>query len=340
VYTPVPLAQRLVRAAIVSAVVVAVGTVGFILLTDEGVIDAFYRTMITVTTIGLATVPESTGAKLFTAFLSVAGVAIFLYVFGLITEVAVGGALTGAVAERRSRRHVDTLEGHYVICGYGRMGRSIAQELDAAGTRLVVVDMDPNRVEEARRGGHLALVGSGSDDETLERAGIHRARGLVACAGSDAENLYIVVNAHELEADLVIVARASDEDAAKNLMRGGAHRTVSPFAIAGREIAAMLAQPEVAAYFEFPAGSRPGIRLAEIEVPPDCLGCGMRIDELAAAAGPGAAVVAHRRAGGDFTTRLDPGLRLEAGDVLIGIGTPAEVGALEDLFRPREALAS
>jgi voltage-gated potassium channel len=335
----VPIAQRLVRAALVSLVVVAAGTIGFVLLTDEGAADAFYRTMITVTTIGLATVPESTGAKLFTAFLSVAGVAIFLYVFGLITEFAVGGALTGAVAERRTRRHVERLDGHFVICGYGRMGRSIAQELDAVGTRFVVVDVAADRVEAARSDGHLALLGNGSDDETLERAGIHRARGLVACAGSDAENLYIVVNAHDLETDLVIVARASDEDAAKNLLRGGAHRTVSPFAIAGREIAAMLAQPEVAAYFEFPAGKGAGIRLAEIEVPERCEGTGLTIGDLGAPARPGASVVAHRRVDGEFSTRPDPALRLERGDVLVGVGSPDEIRMLEELFQPREVVS-
>jgi voltage-gated potassium channel len=309
------------------------------LIEDVGFVEALYQTVITVTTVGALSEPETVGGRLFTAVVALAGVAIFLHIFGLVIELTVSGVLGGALQERRVRRRVHELEGHYVICGYGRMGRSIASELKSANAAYVVIDEDPAEVTYALAEGHVAIAGSATDDQVLAAAGIDRAAGLVACAGSDAENLYIVVNAHDLETDLVIVARASDEDAAKNLLRGGAHRTVSPFAIAGREIAAMLAQPEVAAYFEFPAGKGAGIRLAEIEVPERCEGTGLTIGDLGAPARPGASVVAHRRVDGEFSTRPDPALRLERGDVLVGIGSPDEIRMLEELFQPREVVS-
>ena len=314
-------------------VLVLAGALGFVLVDDESFPEALYRTIITMSTAGLVVVPKTAGAKAVTAVLVVLGVAIFLYVFGLLIELIVSGTLSGAWQERRIRRRMEQLEGHYLVCGYGRMGRSVAAEFRAAGAKYVVIDADPAAVAAASAEGQLVLEGGAARDEILTAAGIERARGLVATVGSDADNLYIVVNAREHRPDLLIVARASDEDAAKNLRRGGADRTISPYATAGKEMATVVLRPQVAAFLDvFTAAGGPSFRLEQIEVSATCAGSGRTLGELDIRDRTGAVVIAHRPHDGAFDTKPGPGTRFEAGDVLIGVGTPEELKALEDLF--------
>jgi voltage-gated potassium channel len=325
--------RRAAYAAAAFVVVVVAGTVGFVFVDGESFPEALYRTLITISTAGLVVVPESAGAKAITAVLVVLGVAIFLYVFGLVIELIVSGTLSGAWQERRIRRRVEQLEGHYVVCGYGRMGRSVASEFRAAGAKYVVIDIDPSVVAAATEDGHLALEGSAARDEVLDAAGIRSAVGLVAAAGSDADNLYVVVNAREHRPDLLIVARASDEDAARNLRRGGANKTISPFSIAGKEMATMVLRPQVAAFLDvFTAAGGPSFRLEQIEVSATCRGSGRTLGELNIRERTGAVVIAHKSQDGEFNTKPGPDTLFEEGDVLIGVGTADEIRALEELF--------
>ena len=325
--------RRAAYAAGAFVVIVVAGTVGFAAFDDESVPEALYRTLITISTAGLVVAPEGAGAKAITAVLVVLGVAIFLYVFGLVIELIVSGTLSGAWQERRIRRRVEQLEGHYVVCGYGRMGQSVASEFQAAGAKYVVIDSDPATVAAARAEGHPALEGSAARDEVLNAAGIKRAVGLVAAAGTDADNLYVVVNAREHRPDLLIVARASDEDAARNLRRGGADKTISPFSIAGKEMATMVLRPQVAAFLDvFTAAGGPSFRLEQIEVSATCTGSGRTLGDLSIRERTGAVVIAHKPRDGAFNTKPGPDTRFEQGDILIGVGTADEIRALEELF--------
>ncbi len=325
--------RRAAYAALGFFLLVLSGAVGFVLVDDESFPEGLYRTIITISTAGLVVVPKTAGAKALTAVLVVLGVAIFLYVFGLVIELIVSGTLSGAWQERRIRRRVEQLEGHYLVCGYGRMGRSVAAEFRAAGAKYVVIDADPVAVAAALAEGHLALEGGAASDEVLEAAGIRRANGLVAAVGSDADNLYIVVNAREHRPDLLIVARASDEDAAKNLRRGGADKTISPYSTAGKEMATVVLRPQVAAFLDvFTAAGGPSFRLEQIEVSGTCAGSGRTLGELDIRDRTGAVVIAHKPRDGGFDTKPGPGTRFGEGDILIGVGTPEELKALEDLF--------
>jgi voltage-gated potassium channel len=332
--------RRAAWAGVLFLVVLAAGTIAFVVVDDERLFEAFYRTVITVSTAGLVAAPVGTAARVLTAVLVVGGVAIFLYVFGLLIELTVSGTVTGALQERRLRRRVEGLDGHYVVAGYGRMGRRVAGEFRAAGVPYVVMDVDPARAAEAREEGHLALAGSASEDGDLAAAGLERAQGLVACAGDDADNVYVILTARQLRPNLMIVARASDEEATKKLARAGADRVVSPYATAGKEMARLMLRPQVAAFLDvFAAGDRPTFRLEEIELPEGCDQIGRSIRELNIRETTGAMIIAHRREGGSFDTRPDPDTPLAARDVLIGVGSPDEIQALEDLFRPRAPVA-
>lgn len=325
--------RQVVNATAAFGLLVAVGTAGFAVILDESPFAALYRTVITVYTAGLVSVPDSTGAKVLTLVLVIWGVAIFLYVFGLVIELTVSGTVTGAWQERRIRRRVEELEGHYLVCGYGRMGRHVATEFRAAGATYVVIDADPAAVAAARADGHLALEGSAASDDVLNAAGIGRASGLVATVGSDADNLYVVVNAREHRPDLLIVARASSDDAEKNLRRGGADKTISPYTTAGKEMATLVLKPQVAAFLDvFTAAGGPAFRLEEIEVSATCRGSGQTLGELNVRERTGAFIIAHKPRDGEFNTKPGPDVRFAEGDVLIGIGTADEIRALEDLF--------
>ena len=333
--------RHLAYVAVTMLAIHAAGVAGFMVILDDGFVDALYRTVVLISTVGLDTIPATAGAKVFSVFVIFAGVALFLYVVGLVVQLIVSGVVSGTWQERRERRSVDNLEGHYLICGYGRVGRRVADEFRAAGVPFVAIDESPGAAAVARERGDRVIESTATDDDVLRRAGIERARGLVACVGTDAENLYIVLSARELSGSLLIVARASDEDAATKLRRGGADRVVTPYAIAGRELATLVLKPQVSAFLEvITSGSgSPEIRLEQLDVTAACGRAGRSLRELRIREETGATVIAHRRPGLGFDTRPDPDLRLEEGDVLIGVGTPDAIRALEELFSPREAIA-
>ncbi len=333
-----------VRQAVIAtaafALLLVAGTAGFALILHESPFDALYRTVITVYTAGLVSAPASVAGKLFTILLVVWGVAIFLYVFALVIELAVSGTIEGAWQRRRMRKRVDRLHDHCIICGYGRVGRRVGQEFRQAGVPYVVVDFNPDAVAAARERDDLLVEGSGTQDENLAAAGIARAKGLVASSDSDVDNLYIVLSARALRPDLLIVARAASEDAAHKLMRAGADRVVQPYTTAGQEMAKLVLKPEVAAFLEIVSShGGPDLRFEEIEVSEACGHCGKSIRDLRIRATTGALIVGLRHPDGAFEVTPDPDLALQPGDVLIAMGTESELRALEELFAPQQALA-
>lgn len=335
-----PVTLRQVSIAVASfAALCIVGTIGFALISDESAFDAFYRTIITVYTAGLVSAPATTASKLFTIVLVVWGVAIFLYVFGLIIELTVGGTVSGAWEERRLRRRVERLTDHVIICGFGRVGGRVASEFAATGTPYVVIDRNPDSVEAARELGALVVDGDGTNDDDLRKAGIDRAKALVASVDSDESNLFITLSARAMRPDLKIVARASVDSTARKLVLAGANQVVQPYTSAGLRMANVVLKPQVAAFLDIATtagGEIPELRFEEIVVSPDCESCGKSIRELRIRDVTGAMVVAIRKRDGGFDVTPSPQAVFEAGDVVIGVGTTAEMAKLEALFAPRE----
>ena len=334
-----PVTPRQVVVAVASfAALCVVGTLGFALISDESPFDAFYRTVITVYTAGLVSAPESTAAKLFTIALVVWGVAIFLYVFGLIIELTVSGTVSGAWEARRLTKRVEQLRDHVIICGYGRVGRRAAKEFRDVDVPYVVLDHGAEALAHAKSRGDLHIEGRGTQDEDLEKAGIKAARGLIACSDSDVDNLYITLSARALRSDLFIVARASTADARTKLQLAGADRIVQPYSTAGLHMANLVLKPQVAEFLDIVStagGPMPELRFEEIVVSANCEPCGHSIGELRIRERTGALVIALRKADGSFDPTPDLGAILEEHDVLIGVGTTEEMAKLEALFAPR-----
>lgn len=323
------------------AALVVVGSVGFALINDESLFDALYRTVITVYTAGLVGAPDTAQAKVLTLILVVWGVGIFLYVFGLVIELTVGGALSGAWEQRRMVRRVNDLDEHVIICGYGRVGRSAAREFQELGVDFVVLDVGEEAIALAREQGVLYVHGSGTNDEDLDRAGLTRARGLLASADSDVDNLYVTLSARARRPDIFIVARASTRDAAAKLKLAGADRVVQPYAAAGLRMANFVLKPQVSEFLDIlstAGGPLPEMRFEEIVVTRNCLSCGKTLGELSVDEATGASVIALRKADGRFDVTPGTEARVDDGDVVIGVGTTEEMARLEALFAPRAAV--
>jgi voltage-gated potassium channel len=325
--------KRVGLAVLLAVGLVVGGTVGFHHLLHEHWNDAFYRTAVTVTLTGLDSSPRGPGAEYLTIVLAVGGVAIFGYVVAQAFQSIAEEIASDARKDKRRRRMIDSIEDHFIICGYGRVGRRAAAEFAASGQGFVVLDTGDDAIELAREHGVLYRKGSGSDDESLERVGIERARGLLASADSDAENLYITLSARAQRPDLMIVARASSREAERKLLLAGADRVVQPYASAGTEMAKLALKPQVAAFLELVSSQTgPDLRFEELVVGADCANAGKTIRELRIRSTTGAVVIALRKVDGSFDVTPNPDVTLAAGDVLIAIGTEPELKALEDLF--------
>jgi voltage-gated potassium channel len=316
------------------------GTLAFAFVLGENALEAFYRATVTISLTGIDTKPPGVGGEIVTIVLILAGMAIYGYLASALVELIAHGVLTGAVAERRRRRMIEQTSDHYIICGYGRVGQEVGSEFRDANVPFVVLDFNPEVLELVRADGIAYVDGSGTKDEDLDQAGLDRAIGLIASSDSDVDNLYITVSARAERSDLLIVARASNEDAAAKMLRAGADRVVQPYASAGQEMATLMLKPQVSAFLDIVSRhGGPDLRFEELEITRDCPQAGKTIRETRVRHETGALIVALKKADGSFDTTPDPDAELDLGDVLIAVGTAQELQALEELFAASEAVA-
>jgi voltage-gated potassium channel len=309
------------------ASVFVVGTVGYVIL-GFSVLDAVYQTVTTVATVGFREVqPLDSVGKVFTIVLILVGVGTALYTFSVVLETLFEGQLRELFGRRRMERQIEALDRHVIVCGWGRVGRAIGEELTTAGTDLVVVERDPERVSDILL---PTLVGDATEDRVLEKAGVARARALIAALDNDAGNLFVTLSARSLCPDLFIVARARVDESEEKLRRAGADRVVNPQSIGGARIAAFVLQPHVTEFLDVVMHDR-GLqfRLEEVLVPPGSSVAGQSIRAAQLRDRTGALVLALREQDGTFNTNPSPDTTIHPGQVLIAIGTPDELGALE-----------
>jgi len=246
--------------------IVAGGTAGYMVVEGWGAWDAFYMTMVTVTTVGYQEVhPLSRTGQGFTVVLLVGGVGAVLYTFTLLATMVVEGGLPKRLQRRRHERMLTTISDHFIVCGYGRIGSIVAQQFLRQQIPFVVVDRDADRIRAAIEDGAIGVTADASREEVLRRVGIDRARGLIAAVGTDAENVYAVLSARVMRPDLFIVGRAETEDATIKLKRAGADRVISPYQIGGMQMAQTAIRPAVVDFMEL-ATSSDNLELAMEEI--------------------------------------------------------------------------
>jgi voltage-gated potassium channel len=314
--------------------VLVIGTAGYVAF-GFSLLEAVYQTVTTVSTVGFREVqPLSSGAQIFTIVLILVGVGTALYTFTLILEAAIEGHIQEALGRKLMERQIGRMKGHVIVAGFGRVGRNLAQYLAGAGDDIVVIEQDPARAAHAEAVAHV-VRGDATTDESLREAGIDRARVLVTALNTDAENLFVTLTARSLREDLFIVARARAESSEAKLSQAGADRVVNPQGIGGARMAAFVLQPHVTEFLDVVMhdGSLE-FRLEEVPVPQGSPLAGKSLRDTHIRDKTGALVLALRETGGKFTTNPAPESVLEAGQILIAIGTEAQLKALAGAARP------
>ncbi len=333
----IPFRRILILAAVLVLIVIA-GTGGFMLVEGDSVVDAFFTTVVLISTVGMGSAPVSAAGKLLAVALIAGGVGTLIYAFSTVIEFFMAGYFGEMLGERSVKKKISELENHYLVCGFGRVGEQVAREFMRSGEPFVVIDSNPESIARCRAMGVLCLEGDAADDETLVRAGLKRAKGLVACVDSDADNVYVTLSARVMSPRLWIVARANMEESYGKLEKAGANKVVSPYAIGGREMATLIMKPMVSDYLDVvTGGGELELRVEEFTMPAGSPAIGKSIVDLQIRQTTGAIVLAVRKPGGKFDTNPDPETTLAENDVLISVGTPAEIHSLEQLFAPAGA---
>ncbi|MCU1327071.1 MAG: TrkA-N domain protein [Bryobacterales bacterium] len=319
------------------AFTVACGTLGFVYIEGYSPFDAFYMTLITVSTVGYFEVHTlSRAGRIFNTFVILFGVGAVLFGIGALTQTIIELELRDTFGKRRRRRLIEGLKDHYIVCGFGRVGRHASFELQRTGVPFVVMDRSEARAERATAAGMNVLVADSTRDESLRQAGIMRAKGLVSALATDADNLFVILSAKTLNPALTVVTRASEEEAEEKLRRAGADTVFAPFSMAGHRLAQALVRPHVSTFLDFTTttmGLDVSIEQVEIQRGSEVVTRSLR--DLHLSRDYGVIVMAIRKVGGEMLFNPPAESTISAGDHLIAMGALENLKRLEHLVTGR-----
>ncbi len=323
--------RRLLWGVCALVIIIAAGVIGYVIIEEWSFVDALYMTIITITTVGYAEVhPLTTSGRIFSIFLIVGGVSGALYALSGIAGYIIEGHLGTTLGRRRMEKTIRKLKGHFILCGYGRVGQEIARIFTEEGVPFVIIDKDRESIATAEKDGYLYVFGDATSDEVLKEAGIERARGLVAALGSDADSVYITLSARGLRPDLFIEARASSSMAGAKLKKAGANRIVAPYNLGARRMAELALRPAVVDFIDTVIRSRGrDLQMENITVSHDSTLAGLTVEEIRRRTK--AAILTISRKGGKLLVNPSIEETIEAGDRLITLGTKKQLGALEEI---------
>lgn len=310
------------RSLLMLGLVTIAGTLGYMAIEGWGPWDALYMTVISITTVGYKEVhPMSRAGELFTMVVLTVGVATVLYTFSFVMARVVEGDLQHRWVIRRREHMLDELTQHFIVCGFGRIGRIIAGEFARQSIPFVVIERDSERVQEALEAGYLAVEADASSEQVLARLRILDARGLIAAVGSDAENVYAVLSARLMRPDLYIIARAETEDAKVKLIRAGANRVVSPYQIGGLQLAQTALRPAVVDFVQIATSSdNLDLNIEQVRIGADADFVGKSLLDAALRQRFGIVVVAILRENGTMEFNPPPETAIHPGDNLVVLG--------------------
>ena len=314
-------ARRFIAAIGIIALLTLGGTIGYTVIEHMDPLDALYMTVITISTVGYEEVkPLDEAGRIFTMGLIVVGVGSAFYLFAAVTQFVVEGQLREFVGRVAMKRKIEQLEEHIVICGFGRMGRVVANEVARAGGEVVVIERDAARETELAATGILYVIGSALEERVLEEAGVRRARAIVIVTASDADNVYITLSARAMNPKIAIHARGESEAGLQRLKMAGADQTVSAYQWGGIRLASSIMRPSVVDFLElsFP-GRGADVDLEEIHVAEDSALIGQPISSIEQSSSR-VRIVALKRGSAPSTLIPDPATRIAAGDFLVAIG--------------------
>ena len=325
---------RIRHAVIAVVIAIAVGTLSFHLIEGWSILDSLYVTAQTVTTVGFGDVtPKSIQGRIFATVFMLVGVGIVLYALTSTVQSIVQSELVAAFGQRRRSRKMSKLRNHFIICGAGRVGSHLVRDLRQSGEIFIVIERDPQKVAELTDQGVVVLVRDATLEESLREAGVEYARGLAACLPDDADNVYVVLTARDLNAKLHIVARAAEEQAEVKLVRAGANRVVAPTIIGGHRMATALIKPAVADFIDSITASQLELAFEQIEIDPASTLAGHKLRDTNIRSELDIVIVSIRRADGKMLFNPSGETAIEGGDMLIAIGHPESLIKLNALAR-------
>ena len=325
--------RHVVIALAILVAVLVVGVVGYILIEDMTFTQALYMTVITITTVGFREVrPLDTAGIYFTIFLIITGFSALLFFLTGLFEFVLSEYLGNLWGRRKMQNTIAKLVNHYIVCGFGRVGRSVAEELSTQSKQLVVIERDEEVFERCVNDGYLAIHGSAIDNQALIKAGIDRAVGLVSALRSDADNLYVILTARVMRPEILLIARADQPESEEKLEMVGADRVVSPPKIAGKRMANLMVRPGACEFLDVVTGGNlPEYQLSEMSVDGDSRLAGKTVKETRLKDEMGVTILALRKKGATgFDANPSSDDLVEEGDILILIGTPEQMAKLED----------
>ena len=306
--------------------IILYGVAGYMLIDGWNLLDAFYMVIITISTVGYTEIhPQSAAGRIFTSTLIVVGVATMLYGFGVFAETLADNAFGNYRRQRQLERSLNQLRDHFILCGYGRIGTEIVAEFEDHKVPYAVIDQTEEAVERLRAEGRLHLEGDASSEELLRQAGIERARGLISAVDSDERAVYIVLAARALNPNLYIIARAGRPESIRRLELAGATRTISPYQMAGHRIAELAVRPALVDVLDTLHPGALGIGVQEMLVDPGMAASGKTIAGAGLLDSSAAKLLALRRRDGTLHVSPAADLRLEEGDLLIALGSEAQL---------------
>ena len=312
-----------------------IGTAGFILIERFSFLDALYMAVITVTTVGYFEIhPLSATARIFNVGLILFGVSMLLLAVGVMTQTIIELEFNRYFSRRRTKRMIEKLNNHFIVCGFGRVGRGAAQELRRAGVPFIILERSEEKVDRAMRKGWLAAMGDATLDINLREVGIDRAAGLIASLSSDADNLYLVLSAKTLNPKLKISSRVIEEEAEAKMRRAGADTVLAPYTITGSRLAQSILRPHVVQFLDFATiGLDVGIEQVRVADNSDYISKSLR--QMALRKEIGVIVLAIKKSSGEMIFNPDAEAELSGGDYLIAMGGAKELRQLEVLLENR-----
>ncbi len=327
---------NLLLTILLAVILVAIGTAGYMLIEDWPILDSVYMTVITLSTIGYGEVnPVSQPGRIFTLILIVMGVGFFLYVIGNVVQFLVEGRIRLILGRHKLDKQINQLNNHYIICGYGRMGRAFCRYLIQRGLKFVVLEKSDERVPVMNTDHVLYVTGEATVEENLLKAGIKRASNLIATLGTDADNVLLVLLAKGLNPGLYVVARASQNASKKPLDTAGADVVVSPYDVGARRIAHAILRPNVIRFLEYAfADESTDIHIEELPVSENSRLVGVSLKDSGIRHLHNLNILSIIEEDGDMLFNPSADTKLRAGERVIAVGTMRDLKRMEELLNP------